>query len=108
MGLLDLIRKPDINEGLKKFRGTPGAVLLDVRDRTEFKDGRIPGARNLPVSEIKKIGSLVARKETPIFVYCLSGSRARSAVRQLRKLDYRNVESIGGIEDFRGKRVKGL
>lgn len=108
MGLIDLFRKPDINEGLKKFRATQGAVLLDVRERYEFKEGRIPGARNLPASEIKKIGSVVSKKETPVFVYCLSGSRARKAVRQMKKLGYTNVQSIGGIEDYRGKKVKGL
>ena len=31
MSFLDFLKGPNINEGVKEFERTPGAVLLDVR-----------------------------------------------------------------------------
>ena len=44
----------DINKGLRECRFTPGSVLVDVRERTEFASGHIAGAVNEPLSTIQK------------------------------------------------------
>ena len=49
MSILDLFRRPDINDGLRRFESTPGAVLLDVRTAEEYAAGHLPGSRNLPL-----------------------------------------------------------
>ena len=47
MGLFDSIKRPDFNEGLTKWRATPGSILLDVRGRDEYAEyGHIEGALN--------------------------------------------------------------
>ena len=49
MGLFDLFaRRPALSEGLEQYRNTPGAILLDVRTPEEYRDGHLPGAKNLP------------------------------------------------------------
>ena len=48
----------DINKGLKECRSTPGSVLVDVRERTEFASGHIAGAVNEPLSTIRKTAHL--------------------------------------------------
>ena len=57
MGLLDFMKSPDINEGVKTCAATPGAALLDVRNPDEYAAGHIPGSVNLPLSEIKSAAS---------------------------------------------------
>jgi rhodanese-related sulfurtransferase len=90
----------DIHEYLKEYKDTPHAVLIDVREKDEFAEGHIPGAFNVPLSSIQEI---TADKEAPLFVYCLRGSRSKSAVAALEKMGYTNVRSIGGIARYKGE-----
>ena len=84
MGLLDFLRRPDINEGAARWASTPGALLLDVRTPAEFREGHIPGSRNLPLDQIRRAEEVAAERETPLFLYCASGARSGAAARQLR------------------------
>ena len=103
MGFFDFLKQPDINAGLADYRAAAGAVLLDVRTEQEYRDGHIPGSRNLPLQELDRIGSVVDGTSVPLFVYCYSGARSRQAVAALRSLGYANVRNIGGIADYSGK-----
>ena len=47
--------KPDINTGVQEYNNSDNAVLLDVREADEFAGGHIPGAVNLPLSQISQI-----------------------------------------------------
>ena len=103
MGLLDFLKGPDIDQGVKRFGETPGAVLLDVRTPEEYAQGHIPGSQNLPLQEVVLAGEVVPQKDTPLFVYCLSGARSRQAVATLRQMGYFAVTNIGGISSYHGK-----
>jgi rhodanese-related sulfurtransferase len=50
-------------------------AVVDVRDVSEFCEGHIPGAINIP-SESFAAGSGVLPKEKKIIVYCNTGSRS--------------------------------
>ena len=43
MGFWNLFRGADTNEGVKTWKVTPGAILLDVRTADEYRQGRIQG-----------------------------------------------------------------
>lgn len=59
-----------------------GALLLDVRTPAEFSSGHLPGAVNVPVSDLpKKVASL---KKGPVVVYCASGTRSAMARSMLK------------------------
>ena len=92
-------RREEINAGAEECRNTPGAVLLDVREAEEFQSGHIPGAVNLPLS---RIGQARLEKSTPIFAYCLRGTRSLQAVGELKRTGYTRVKSIGGITRYKG------
>ena len=103
MGLFDLLKPRDIGEGVKTCKATAGAVLLDVRETDEYAAGHIPGSVNLPLSAISAASKRVPAKDTPLFVYCLSGNRSGSAVGALKSMGYTNVTNIGGIRSWRGE-----
>lgn len=65
-------------------------VVVDVRDESEFKEGHIPGAINLPL-ETFAAKSEVLQKEKKVIVYCNSGGRSYSAYRKLVKLAYPSI-----------------
>ena len=65
-------------------------VIVDVRDESEFKEGRIPTAISIPV-EIFALRSEVLPKEKKIVVYCNTGGRSYNAYRKLMKLAYPSI-----------------
>lgn len=103
MGLFDMFKQKDINEGIKEYQSVSGAVLLDVRTPQEYQEGHIPKSKNVPLQMINKNTSAVGAKETPLFVYCYSGSRSSQAVDALKRMGYTNVINIGGISSYTGK-----
>ena len=103
MGFFDLFKQNDINQGVKDYHNIPGAVLLDVRTPQEYREGHIPGSKNLPLQTIDKVDSIVENKDTVLYVYCHSGARSRQAVSYLQHMGYTNVNNIGGIAAYRGK-----
>lgn len=106
MGLLDFFKTPDINEGVSQFETVPDAVLLDVRTPAEYAQGRIPQSRNVPLQELGNIADAIPSRDTPIFIYCLSGARSAQAVSKLQAMGYTNVRNLGGINRYRGKVVR--
>ncbi len=103
MGLFDFLKQPDINRGVAEYGKSTGALLLDVRTPQEYKDGHIPGSKNIPLQTIDKVASVAENKDTVLYVYCQSGARSRQAADQLQRMGYTNVTNIGGIAAYRGK-----
>lgn len=93
----------DFNRGVREYQNTRGAVLLDVRDEEEYRRGHVPGSKNIPVYQLDKITSFAKSTQTPIFVYCQSGSRSYQAVDILQGMGYRNVKSLGAITSYAGR-----
>ena len=103
MGFFNFLKDPDINQGVKEYRATDGAVLLDVRTPDEYRQGHIPGSKNVPLQSIDKVADMIEGKATPIFVHCLSGARSHQATAILQQMGYNNVKNIGGISAYTGK-----
>ena len=103
MGFFNFLKDPDINQGVKEYRATDGAVLLDVRTPDEYRQGHIPGSKNVPLQSIDKVADMIEGKATPIFVHGLSGARSRQATAILQQMGYNNVKNIGGISAYTGK-----
>lgn len=103
MGFLDFLKGPNIDQGVKEFQETPGAVLLDVRTPQEYREGRIPGSVNAPLQSLVGENVLPEKQDTPLFVYCHSGARSGQAVRMLARMGYTSAKNIGGIAAYTGK-----
>lgn len=64
-----------------------GALLLDVRTPTEFAEGHLPGAVNIPVQDLQqRMTEIQAGRR--VVVYCRSGARSAVAGKLLRAGDH--------------------
>ena len=103
INIFSLFTGKGITREVEELKKIPNAVLLDVRTEDEYKSGHIPGGINIPVEKIADIEKIVQDRGTPVFVYCLRGTRSRRAAGILRSLGYTNVKSIGGIASYKGE-----
>ena len=75
-----------------------GALLIDVRSKEEFKDGRLANAINIEYENIAKISQAIGQeKNRSVVLYCRSGRRASVALTELSKLGYDNITNAGGL-----------
>lgn len=79
-------------EELKKMidSGVKDYVLIDARDETEFKEGHIPTAINIPANIIASKQDILP-KDKKIIVYCNAGSRSYMSYRKLIRMEYKNL-----------------
>ena len=103
MGFFDRLRSPDINQGVAEQRAAEGSLLLDVRTPEEYREGHIPGSRNVPLQAIGNVRQLAGDPDTPLFLYCHSGARSRQAAAALQGMGYRKIRNLGGITAYQGK-----
>lgn len=80
----------------------PDAVILDVREQSEFDTGHVPGAVLLPVGTINEesAAAVLPEKGTTVLVYCRSGNRSKQASKALAKLGYTEIYEFGGVNDW--------
>jgi rhodanese-related sulfurtransferase len=73
------------------------AVILDVREESEFKSGYIRGAKLIPLGKLnERIGELERYREQPIVVVCRSGNRSATASALLGKKEFGQAFSLAG------------
>lgn len=74
-------------------------LILDVRTTGEFAHGAIPGARHIPVDELRdRLGELP--KDRLIACYCQIGQRGYLATRILLQRGFEAANIDGGYETF--------
>lgn len=80
----------------------PGTVLLDVREPEEYAHGHIPGAINLPQSDLaSRLNDLP--QDHPLWMVCQAGLRSRRAAQYLKQMGFEQVVSVqGGTSAWQG------
>lgn len=72
-------------------------IIIDVREPEEYTTSHVPGAINLPPSELmsgaRKLDGI--DKEAEIVLYCVSGSRSNASMQILKQMGFTNL--INGI-----------
>jgi NADPH-dependent 2,4-dienoyl-CoA reductase/sulfur reductase-like enzyme/rhodanese-related sulfurtransferase len=81
--------------------------VVDVRDPDELANGHVPGAINLPLSQLReRHGELPRDRE--LATYCQVGQRGYYATRFLLQHGYRAANLSGGYTTYRALRAAGL
>ncbi len=77
--------------------GDRSLVVLDVRTPEEFAEGHVPGAINIPHTEIaSRIGELSGARDRDLVVYCRSGVRTEQALAALREAGFSRLFHLKG------------
>jgi NADPH-dependent 2,4-dienoyl-CoA reductase/sulfur reductase-like enzyme/rhodanese-related sulfurtransferase len=87
--------------------GQTDALMLDVREPSEYSAGHIPEAVNIPLSELRhRFGELPTHCD--IWICCGVGQRAYYATRFLTQYGYRAWNLPGGYATYVAMRDAGL
>jgi hydroxyacylglutathione hydrolase len=79
-------------------RSAKRQTILDVRGRSEYSDGHIPGALNIPLAELQRRMDEVPSGE--VVVHCQGGGRASIAASQLQKEGKPVANMSGGFSQW--------
>ncbi|HHY38626.1 MAG TPA: FAD-dependent oxidoreductase [Clostridia bacterium] len=123
-GRMTGISPVDLKRRLDEEKGKPGGsasrpFMVDVRTEAEFLTGTVPGAVNIPLSDIRRLKDVVrgaaseldlpdeARKllrlprETELILICRIGQRAYLAALELKRLGFLNCKVLdGGVMSY--------
>jgi len=81
--------------------GAEPLLVIDVRDRAEYKSGHVPGAVNIPQKKLGKQLDKLA-DANGVVLYCINGRRTRLAEQTLIENDVPNVVHLeGGLMGWR-------
>ncbi len=94
----NFFRKPAVVEVTPeeaRAKQQTGAVIVDVREPYELREGYIPGAVHIPLGSLsRRMKELDPSKE--LVVVCRSGNRSITAVRFLQQGGFSQVSSMAG------------
>ncbi|MBW6409083.1 FAD-dependent oxidoreductase [Clostridium weizhouense] len=71
------------------------SYIVDVRERGEYANGHIKGAKNVPLSELRERINEIP-KDKPVYLHCRTGQRSYNATLALQNLGFNNVRNITG------------
>ena len=91
MGLLDVLFG-NKNDKIKDLL-TRDAIIIDVRTVNEYKQGAIPGSKNIPLQVINGKINDIKKLNKPIITCCTSGMRSGSAASILKA---QGIEAVNG------------
>jgi rhodanese-related sulfurtransferase len=73
------------------------ALVLDVREESEYKAGHLLNARLIPLGKLReRIGELGKYREQPVVVVCRSGNRSGTACAMLNKQGFSQTYNLAG------------
>ena len=92
--------------GLRKLLSRPGgATVIDVRGVQEFHQdelGRLPRARNIPLSELsRRVDEILDRKTDTVVLVCRTHKRSQTAAEHLKGAGFSDIVILrGGMESW--------
>lgn len=83
------------------------AVVVDIRDRKDFNEGRITGAINIPLNSLKsRVSELKKHEGKQIIIADKMGQHSAMAVKQLNEEGFTNVVRLnGGVADWKASNL---
>ena len=79
-----------------------GAVILDVRTKSEYQQGHIKGSINVPLNNLSNHYSKL-KKDKAIITCCASGMRSAQAKSILKSNGFSEVHNGGGWSSLQSK-----
>ena len=91
------IKEITLDQAKARLAANPRAVLLDVREDSEWQAGHAREARHLGRGVLERdIEHLIPDPESEVILYCGGGFRSALACDVAQRMGYRNVFSLAG------------
>jgi len=95
------------SQKLVQLVNSENAIVIDVREASEYSEGHIVDAINIPFTSFEsRSDELNKHKDKPLIVACKMGQHSGSAGTILRKKGFTNVLRLtGGMAEWRGQNL---
>lgn len=94
---IDMIIDVEADELMMDLPHDPHMVVVDVRRETEFADGHLSGATNLPLNDMHDIARLAQFEEhQQLYVHCAGGYRSVIAASLLKRQGVHHLRNVLG------------
>lgn len=91
------VKEVTVAETMAAVAANPNAVLVDVREESEFAAGHVKGAEHLSKGVLERdIEKLHPNRDQPLYLYCGGGFRSALAADNAQKMGYTQVYSVAG------------
>jgi molybdopterin/thiamine biosynthesis adenylyltransferase/rhodanese-related sulfurtransferase len=88
---------PELTPADAAAAASRGAILVDVRETSEWEQGHIGGARHVSRSYLEQdIEGVAPDHDAHVILYCAGGIRSLFAAQTLQAMGYANVASMSG------------
>ncbi len=74
--------------------------IIDVRDPSDYRDGHIPNAINIPLYTLLENYEKYLKKDKTYYIYCQTGIRSSKICRFLFELGYNVIEIEDGYKGW--------
>ena len=92
-----LVPELSIDQVRAAVAGSKPPIVVDVREKEEYREGHLPGAISIPRGFLEmQIEGKVDDKDQPVIAYCQSGIRSLFAAKAMKDMGYRDVRSMTG------------
>ena len=94
------VKEVTIDQARERLKQNPKAVLVDVREDTEWSNGHAAEAIHLGKGILERdLETTIKDPDTEIIMYCGGGFRSALTADAAQKMGYKNVSSlIGGYK----------
>ncbi len=94
---IDMIIDVEADELMMDMPHDPQLVVLDVRKETEYADGHLKSAVNIPLNDMNDPGSMANLEETQnLYVHCAGGYRSVIAASLMKRQGIHNLRNVLG------------
>jgi rhodanese-related sulfurtransferase len=82
------------------------ALVLDIRDKADFKAGHLVNAVNIPYASLaQRMSELDKERERPIVLVCKTGQTVSMAGKMLREKGFNAVRMKGGMMEWNSQNL---
>ena len=108
---IDLIIDIEADELALDIKHDPKIAVIDVRRETEFGNGHVKNAVNLPLSEMTDVAQIASFEDDQnLYIHCGSGYRSVIAASLIKRQGYHNLRNVTGgwnkIKEEKGIKIE--
>jgi rhodanese-related sulfurtransferase len=85
---------------LKLLTENKNAIIIDVREDFEYRNGHVPGAKNIPLSQLEEKYQEITDGN---YIICQSGARSARACQYLLSKGIETINISGGTSAWDGQ-----